>query len=185
MKSILIFIFCTALNISSFASSNTAKLNEAASALYTEGKYAEALGIWYGLAASGNTDANLFFDIGNAESILGHIPEAILAYERAAKWRPGDRTIQEAIKKERVKIENAVIPVNSFFLIDWYDNIMAMFRPGEWVWLALLLLGMGIMQWLVKMEAIRKIGWINGRNPLYFIGTGMLLLIIGVLSYNQ
>lgn len=159
--------------------------SDSASTLFSHGKYAEALNLWYTIVQSGNTDPNLYFNIGNAESLIGHVPESILAYEKAEKFKPSDHVIKEAIKKEREKIENAVIPVSSFFLIDWYRGLISLFRPGGWIWLALLLLCIGIVKWLVEVKSIRIHGWITGRNKFYFLEAGLVCIAIGFLSYHQ
>ncbi|MFZ1675957.1 MAG: hypothetical protein WBP41_21525 [Saprospiraceae bacterium] len=156
-----------------------------ASQYYVEGKYAEALEIWNGLVSSGNTDPNLFFDIGNAESLLGHIPESILAYEKAERLWPADDLINEAIKKERAKIDNAVIPASPFFLIEGYHNFLAIFRPGGWVLIGLLFIGFALWQWLVSINVIRNYSLIQGRKNWYITGVGFFFLMVGVLSYHR
>ncbi|MEP6793759.1 MAG: hypothetical protein ABJB16_05485 [Saprospiraceae bacterium] len=156
-----------------------------ASQFYSESKYAEALEIWNGLVSSGNTDPNLFFNIGSAESLLGHIPESILAYERAERLSPADNRINDAIKKERAKIDNAVIPASPFFLIEGYHDFLGIFRPGGWVLLGLLFMGFALWQWLVSINAIRSYNLIPGRKIWYFAGTGFFFFMVGILSYHQ
>jgi tetratricopeptide (TPR) repeat protein len=155
-----------------------------ASQFYGEGKYAEALEIWNDLVSTGNTDPNLFFNIGSAESLLGHIPESILAFEKAARLRPGDHLINEAIKKERAKIDNGVIPVRPFFLIEAYRYLLAFFRPGGWVLIGLLFLVFVIWQWLVSIYAIKKYSLVRPRKNWYFTGVGFFFLAVGIFSYR-
>ena len=95
---ILFLILCTETR------SNASQLDDTATNLYREGNYKEAHDAWYGLVKIGNTDPNLYFNIGSAESLLGHVPESILAFEKAARLRPGDQQIKDAIKKERAKM---------------------------------------------------------------------------------
>lgn len=184
MKSFLVLIILFSA-CSVYAGSASKEKNEKAALFYSEGKYAEALEIWNDLVSSGNTDPNLFFNIGSAEALLGHIPESILAYEKAERLRPADKMIYEAIKKERAKIDNAVIPVSPFFLIEGYHDFLALLRPGGWELLGLLCIGFALSQWLVSINAIKNYSLIRGRKYWYFTGIGFFFLMVGVLSYHQ
>jgi tetratricopeptide (TPR) repeat protein len=185
MKSFIFSFFFVSLTCSIYAGITTKEIEDKATLLYSEGKYVEALEIWNGLVSSGNMDPNLFFNIGSAESLLGHIPESIMAYEKAARLRPGDNQINEAIKKERAKIDNAVIPVNPFFLIEGYHHFLAIFRPGGWVLIGLLFIVFALWQWLVSMKAIRNYSFFRGRKNWYFTGAGFFFLLLGILSYHR
>ncbi|MBK9984527.1 MAG: tetratricopeptide repeat protein [Saprospiraceae bacterium] len=185
MKSFLVSIFFVSIACCVHAASASKELNTKAALLYSEGKYAEALEIWNGLVSSGNTDPNLYFNIGSAESLLGHVPESILAFEKAKRLKPGDDVISEAIKQERAKIDNAVIPVGSFFLIEGYRDFLAIFRPGGWVLMALLFGIIALWQWLVSIKAVENYIHIPGKKYWYCAVTGIFCVLIGFLSYHQ
>ncbi len=185
MKAFNFLIFFVSLTCSIHAGSTTKEMDTKAMSLYSEGKYAEALEIWNGLVSSGNTDSNLFFNIGSAESLLGHIPESIMAYERAARLRPADHLINEAIKKERAKMDNAVIPVSPFFVIEEYRYLLAIFRPGGWALIGLLFILFGLWQWLISINALRSHRLVPGRKNWYFTGAGFFFLLLGILSYHR
>jgi len=61
-----------------------------ANALYKEGKYAEAAGEYEHLARSGVESGPLYFNLGNAYFKAGDHGRAILNYERAVRFMPGD-----------------------------------------------------------------------------------------------
>ncbi len=161
------------------------EMNTKASQLYQEGKYDESLHLWYEIAKNGNTDPNLYFNIGSAEAIQNHVPESILAYEKALRLKPGDHEIIEAIKKERGKIENAVIPVSPFFLIEWYRMFLGLMRPGYWGLTGLLLLLTALVQWLKSIQAFTKFDFIPGKNILIFLVSGILCIVFGFISFRQ
>lgn len=184
MKSFLVSIFIFSA-CSMYAGSVSKDKNDKATLFYSEGKYAEALEIWNELVSSGNTDPNLFFNIGSAEAVLGHTPESILAYEKAERLRPADKMINEAIKKERAKIDNAVIPVSPFFLIEGYHVFLALFRPGVWELIGLLFIGFALWQWLASINVIRNFNLIGGSKYWYFTGVGFFFLMVGILSYHR
>jgi len=61
-----------------------AKANQA----YTEGRFGEAAAHYESLVNSGNWNANLFYDLGNAYYRIGDFGQAILNYERALALEP-------------------------------------------------------------------------------------------------
>jgi len=61
-----------------------------ANSLYAEGRYAEAAEAYEQLAASGYDGGNLRFNLANAHFKLGDLGSAVLNFERAERWIPGD-----------------------------------------------------------------------------------------------
>lgn len=159
-------------------------LNEQATQEYNNGKYEEALRIWYGLLEEGNSDPDLFYNIGNAEAMKGNVPNAILHYERAIRYRPGDEKFQNAIGEVRGQIKNAAIPVNSFFLTDYSREFLALLRPGYWAFFGIIFLMSGAFCWLASIHGIKKFN-IKKINYRLLFGVGVLLVLIAVASYSR
>lgn len=65
-----------------------------ANALYAEGRFAEAVDAYERLAAQGYDSGSLRYNLGNAYTKLGASGRALLNYERAARWLPGDPDVQ-------------------------------------------------------------------------------------------
>jgi len=61
-----------------------------ANALYAEERYAEAAAQYEQLVAARLASGNLYFNLGNAYFKTGDVGRAILEYERARRWIPGD-----------------------------------------------------------------------------------------------
>ena len=97
-------------------------LAEQAKGHFEEEEYAEAVGLWYQMVASGNTSAELYYNIGLAESSLNQRAKAMLAFEQALRIKPGNSAVKEAIEVEREMIFEAAIPVRPFFLKEWYKQ---------------------------------------------------------------
>ena len=185
-KSTVLVCIMLAISGTSLQAGNDQKLlNEKASQLYHDGQYEESLRMWYSLAETGNTDPNLYVNIGHAEAIQGHIPESILAFEQALRLCPGENEISEALKKQRGKIENAVIPVNPFFLLEWYRMGLGFLRPGSWVMSGLLILIFALFQWLVSIHAISRLIVFNGKGIWPCLAGGILFILIGFMAYSQ
>ena len=156
-----------------------------AATLFEQQRYEEALAIWQGLASK-NCTGNLFYNIGLAESRIGHVPEAIYAFEQAIRLRPANKDYANALKAERKKLDDATIPVEPFFLGKWISIVLAVSRPGTWVFLGLLI---GIITLVLSIPDIKKMTGIGiGFKPnmlLFAAITGGLFLLLGVLSYQR
>lgn len=181
----LLFIFFTTAVISTCLSAQSVQaINEQATQEYNNGNYEKALEIWYGLLKEGNSDPDLFYNIGNAEAMKGNLPNAILHYERALRYKPGNKEFKTAIDHVRSQIKNAAIPVNSFFLTNFIQNILAVFRPGYWAFLGVLFLMAGTFCWLASIRIIKKVSLKKCNYRLLF-GVGVLIMLIAVASYRR
>src|SRR5881392_935733 len=79
-------VICTFVAASAFAQSETefTKANQE----YAEGHFKEAIDRYEALVRSGQWNANLFYDLGNAYFRTGDFGRAILNYERALVLEP-------------------------------------------------------------------------------------------------
>jgi tetratricopeptide (TPR) repeat protein len=82
----LLFLTITSFATAAFAAEEGAfaKANQA----YAEGRFGAAAAHYESLINSGNWNANLFYDLGNAHYRLGDFGQAILNYERALALEP-------------------------------------------------------------------------------------------------
>jgi tetratricopeptide (TPR) repeat protein len=156
-----------------------------AAQLFQHKQYREALDKWYGLVHSGNVGAGIYYNIGLSESFLGQTPKSILACEKALRFKPSDKRINEALILERKKIESAIIPVPAFFLSSWINATLSLLRPGNWAM-------MGLVIFLIPL--IWKIGYGHSAlNKLYTkrwqviltIAAGIFFLLCGWRAYRQ
>ncbi len=152
---------------------------------FEEGAYKDALMEWNKLIETGNTTAALYYNIGLTESKLHHTAEALLAFEKALRIKPGSRLIQQAIELERENINTATIPVNPFFLKEWYKQLIMLLRPGFWVVLGLLSLLIVLIRFLINQRHKPGQWSIDLKRSRFLIAGGFLLLLIGFLSYGE
>jgi hypothetical protein len=133
----------------------------------------------------GNSSAGLFFNIGLAQSRLHHSPEAIYAYEQALRLCPLNSKYQKALKEERKKLDNPVIPLTLFFLERWYLGWITCLRPGAWAILGLLLVIIAVVIYLLQIGAIpgkREIP----KSVTWGIGfVGLIFIVSSLLSYGH
>src|SRR5438105_15132263 len=86
MKTALCIFLAAIFGVGAFAADESAfnKANQA----YAKGRFEEAANAYESLIGSGNWNANLFYDLGNARYRLGDFGQAILNYERALALDP-------------------------------------------------------------------------------------------------
>ena len=154
--------------------------DKTAATLFHNHQYEEALATWNKMADN-RSNAGLYFNIGLAESQLNKPMEAIYAYEQALRLRPLNAKYQKALEQERKKIDNAVIPINSFFLERWYLGWITWFRPGVWAFLGFIFLTTSVTFYLIRIKALpwrkefpKMIGRIIGVAGLIFLVTAFL-----------
>jgi tetratricopeptide (TPR) repeat protein len=81
-----------------------------ANGLYAEERYAEAAAQYEALVAAGLESGNLHFNLGNAYFKTGDVGRAILEYERARRWIPGDPDLAANLGHARSVAEVAEEP---------------------------------------------------------------------------
>ena len=182
---VLIFFTFILFNANVLSQSGVAQINKEATSAYESGDYEVAIIKWKQLYRSGNSDPDLFINIGNTHSMLGNVPDAIMFYEKAKRYRAADSELQRAIKNERNKIADAVVPIQPFFLIEWVHAFLSFLRPGIWAAIGLGFLLIAVIKWLMSLNAITVNGfYVRGRNAIYLI-SGILFIVISGLSYKQ
>lgn len=182
LKVVYSFLIILSFDYSYAGSVQREKLKEA-SALYQSENYEQALSIWKSAYEAGCADAGLLYNIGNAESMLGNTAEAIMAYEKAYRYKPADREIANALRNQRKKIQSGLEPVEPFFILSWAKILLSVFRPAVWAFIAMGLLFIALMKWLGALHGGKfRISFIKGNMGAYFIG-GLVVLLISIISY--
>ena len=156
-----------------------------AETFFDKKEYDKALTIWYGMIESGKTSAGIFFNIGLAESQLHNTPKAMLGFEKALRLKPTNDAIQLAISEERKKIQDATIPVEPFFLNEWYKALVTCLRPGYWSFLGLCLIGMVILNLVSENKKTKTEARHLHRYQIPLIVLGALFVLTGWLSYRE
>ncbi len=155
-----------------------------ADSLYRTGVYQQALTEYSHLVEDGYTDPDLLFNAGSAAAQTGDVATAIYYYEHANRYRPSDTQVKKAIRHERQKIENAVVPIESFFLKNWIFNLLTLLRPSLWAFAGLIVLFLGLIKWLQQIKIFSLNTFFNKLPLLFYIGLGIVILLIAVFSYR-
>lgn len=131
----------------------------------------------------GEESPNLYYNLGNAYFRNNELAKAILYYEKALLFDPGDKDTRHNIEFANTLIEDKIIPVNDFFLVSWYKAIQNCFSSNTWAVIA-------IVQFLIFIACValfvfgRSVGL---KKTSFYIGIVLLPLLIfaNMFAVNQ
>jgi len=131
-------------------------------ALYQQGKFAEAAGVYEEIIKSGLVSGELLFNLGNAYHKTGNMGKAILQYERALRLMPGDDDLRHNLQLENLLIVDKIESTPRLFLWDWWDGIKEGLSLRASTWVAygayvLLIVSIALVV-LARSFALRKAG---------------------------
>ena len=181
---LLVFILFL-ISSASIEGQSHAKTDSLAKSAFDAGDFNTASEYWKSLARSGIMSASLYYNIGRAESELGHIPEAMTWYEKSHRLHPFGDDARKAIEIERNKLSQPVIPVKPFFLNTWLRNFLGALRPGCWVVLGFIFLMVTLIIWYQELN-IFKFFRISIPGKLWIYGlAGAAIMGMAFCSYRQ
>lgn len=143
-------------------------------ALYEEGNYEEALGIYHQLVQEGKESADLYYNMGNAAYRSNSIGYAVLYYEKALKLEATHEDAAnnlEFVSRYRV---DAFEEVPQLFLGTWIRGFVHILPERIWSTLALLsflfvLTGM-VVYLFARRIALKKTGFVCAWVALLLFG---------------
>lgn len=144
--------------------------------------YEEAAAYYERILELGYEGVPLFYNLGNTYYRLARIGMAILNYERALRLSPGDEDISYnlAIAYSRTIDQLQVVP--RLFILDWIENLLAMFSIEGWTIFSYLLFLLTLFAFSVyffsKKILIQKWGLFSSLAAgLFFLFTAVILFV--------
>lgn len=120
-----------------------ASVGEQAQMEYQEGNFRKAIELLEAEikahAAQGQVSPQLYYNMGNAYFRVNEFPEAILNYERAQLYAPGDRDIRHNIKYANTKIEDKILTADNFIFQIWAEAIQNLLPSNTWAVISIVL----------------------------------------------
>lgn len=173
---LLALLFCT-LSITANAQTKASADQE-----YKRGNYQQAIADYKQLLKK-MPSAELYYNLGNAYFRSDSIPQAILAYERAALINPGNRNIRFNLQFARGKTIDKVAEPDEMFFVTWCRSMANLTTVDGWGSMALAaiaLLGCCILLYFFNSRiAIRKVGFASS------IAFGVLFILCTVFAMYQ
>ena len=153
-----------------------------ADSAYARGAYQQAI-IDYEELLKAGASADLYYNLGNAYYRTENITRAVLNYERALLFSPGDRDIRFNLQLAQSKTIDKIVPESEMFFVTWYHSLVNLMSVDAWARLAIVALALVIVLFLLYLFAeriwLRKVG--------FFGGTFLLLLFVlaNIMAWQQ
>ncbi|MBO7544147.1 MAG: BatD family protein [Bacteroidales bacterium] len=106
---------------------------------YTEGRYEDACTLFENIAADGNLNADLCYNLAGAYFKSGEIGKAVLYYEKALRMKPSDPDIRYNLEFARASTRDEITPVPEFVLRTWMRKISYACTANAWAIISLIL----------------------------------------------
>lgn len=183
MKQLLI----SALIIISTFSISAQDVSEKATKAYKDDNFRDAVTLLEGEVKAqkeqGKVSPELYYNLGNAYFRLNEVPLAILNYERARLYNPGDRDINHNIEYAQTKIEDKILTADNFFLKIWFNGVRDLLPSDSWAILSIVLfilfVGSLFVFFFSAKLVLKKTGFYSG---IVLLG---LLLFTNIFAYSQ
>lgn len=180
MKRILLILFVQLVSFSIYA--QEAEIKEAETA-YTQKDYNKAIELYEKILKANGESASVYYNLGNAYYKVEKIAPSILNYERASLLDPADSDIRFNLQMAKQKAVDKIEPVESFFLVQWFDAVQNMGSTDSWAKVALvsflIFIGCLITFFFSRWTRLKKVG--------FYLGLLMIVLVVfaNIFASNQ
>lgn len=179
-KKALLFTFYFLLF--AFPVSSFAVTKENADSAYLRGDYQQAVHDYEEICRE-VSDADVYYNLGNAYYRQDNITQAILAYERALVLAPGDADIRYNLDLARSKTIDKITPKSEMFFVTWYRSLINATDIDTWGYMAvasiLLALVMALFYLFSGSILMRKIGF------FVCVMAVIVFILSNVFAYQQ
>lgn len=127
-----LFIILTLILSCSLYAQTPQQLFEKGNKAYAQNDYQGAIKAYSAILESGNTSAELYYNLGNAYYRIDEFGMAILNYERALRLKPNFRDARQNLELANTKTEDEISVLPELFITRWYRSIVAVFSPAGW-----------------------------------------------------
>ncbi len=111
---------------------------EEANALYAEANYTDAIAAYEYLLQQ-ESEAELYYNLGNAYFRQNELAKAIINYERALRIRPYWKDARYNLRFAQSRIIDNIEDNNSFFLSQWVTSLRNLMNESAWALLSIVL----------------------------------------------
>lgn len=99
---------------------------------YVKGDFQTAISVYEQLLGNEKEAVDIYYNLGNAYYKVGDLGKSVLNYERAALLSPGDEDIEFNLELVRSKTVDKITPIYKFFLVSWFETIIALIGLSGW-----------------------------------------------------
>lgn len=167
-----LMLFMSCLMLQANPQAEIDKANKA----YIAGFFENSIAIYEKVIAEGLSSPELYYNLGNAYFKTNNLPSAILNYERALKFDPGNEDIIFNLGVANSRIVDKIEVLPELFYIRWWKDLKTMFSPDAWA--AMAIASFAALFIVIAIFLLTRT--ITGRK-IFFVA-GLLILIINILS---
>jgi tetratricopeptide (TPR) repeat protein len=136
---ILTRTFCLVLLSSAAVRAQTPEqLFQQGNLMYQQGRLPEAREAYEGLLAAGYVAGDIYYNLGNTYYRTGDIGHAILNYERALRYIPGDEDLRHNLQLANLLITDRIEAAPRLFFWEYWEGLKNAFSVNGASWLFVL-----------------------------------------------
>ena len=182
---IVLIVFAGIFLMSPFSllkAAGSEEIFSSANKYYLNKQYAEAEKLYLLILKKDAENVNALYNLGNTYYHLQKYPEAILYYERAKKWNPDDKAINQNILLTNNKLFSKIEFSKEFFVTKWVKGTVLGKSSAFWsVWM-LVSLWLGVLLVCSYYFTINKSALKAG---VLVLGSTLLLAFFTRLAYTK
>lgn len=152
-----------------------------ASENYEKGEFNKSIELYDSLLNSGFHSASLYYNLGNSYFKTDDFGNAMLYFEKALKYDPNNKDIQQNIYLTKRKIDSEIVELPVFFLKRWWNNISNIFSLGIWTFFSILFMFTFVIS--IGLLWFYKTGILTSYTN-YFIIISLILFTISAFASN-
>lgn len=151
-----------------------------ANALYSEGKWNEAIDRYMSIKDMGYESDKLYYNMGNAFFKSGNISGAVINYERALKINPSFKDARNNLDMVSSLTVDRIEEVPEFILKSWVVDLMHVMGSDSWAIFSIVFLALAAILFFLYIFTGRR-----GAKLTFFIAGLAALLVFAVsLSFS-
>lgn len=131
-------------------------------AAFRSGHYQKAI-THYNAALKQGQSAETYYNMGNAYFRMGDYPEAMIAYQRAARLSPSNSDIQHNIDITANKTIDRLPVSSDVFFVEWYKAFVCLLSIDNWAVISIVAFALSLICFLlylfVEQIGIRRISF--------------------------
>ena len=173
-KYLLQIILVLIMTSSSFAIVDVNSVMQKGNEFYKNNQYQLAIDEYNKLREQGYEGTSLYYNLGNAHYRLGKVGFAILYYEKALKFSPGDEDAKHNLTLAKLNIKDKVDTLPQFFIFNIWEGLLASFSVSGWtivVYIVFILLLICINAYFFSRSSTQQ-------RFSFFSGVGFSVLLI-------
>lgn len=145
---------------------------------YARGNYTQAIADYQAVLRTDGPSAEVYYNLGNACYRADRLPQAILAYERALRLRPGYSDARFNLELARTKTIDKFAPEPELFITTWTRWVVNLGSADQWAVTSIVSLAAVIALVLLflfaRRLAVRKAGFYAGVAALLVFAVAMV-----------